>query len=227
MKSSLQSFGRELEKTAYGPVSHDIHGQEYESMTWPKWKQTIKDFPSIVLGSGLGYGLGKTITDQMLVKAIESGDPNFKKILPHTPEILAGATGLALTLNSLLHARLKERREEAQRKHEAHELTQRAQAAGKAPAKGAAVKQAHMDAFFDELEKKSFATALGKALVGLGGRGASLIGQGKNYGSLIRKGMTGAKGGANQLYKNVGVGATAVGGTLAASKLLSSDRPGQ
>lgn len=55
------AFFREVVKLS----SVAVGGQQYEEMNTPRWKQVAKDAPAVVLGSAVGYGIGKVIAEEL------------------------------------------------------------------------------------------------------------------------------------------------------------------
>ena len=71
---ALRAFRFYLEKTA----SVDASGHHYEEMDDAKWKQTAKDLPLVIAGSALGYGVGKTLAEEIgrrAAKEMAGGNP--------------------------------------------------------------------------------------------------------------------------------------------------------
>lgn len=105
------AFFREVVKLS----SVAVGGQQYEEMNTPRWKQVAKDAPAVVLGSAVGYGIGKVIAEELGERAArqamqQGAHPNWIRAVP--PVAMASAT--LGTLASLhLHHKLKQRRDAA------------------------------------------------------------------------------------------------------------------
>lgn len=85
--------------------------QSVEAMDGPAWRQTLKDFPAVVLASGVGYGIGAELARQVKNRIAQGGTaPAWVKFVP--PAIAAVGTVSSLA-GSRLRGKLKERREQA------------------------------------------------------------------------------------------------------------------
>jgi hypothetical protein len=82
-----------------------------EKMDRESWKQTLKDAPIVIGGTGLGYGIGKTISEQAgkHLGAIEK-KPSWVK---HAPLAAAMASSLASYSFGKSREAMRRRREEA------------------------------------------------------------------------------------------------------------------
>jgi hypothetical protein len=94
------------------------HGQpphEYEEMSGPRWRQAAKDIPIAILGTALGYGVGKTTSEYVMPKLLSTpkGVDTARKILPG---VAATAGGLGSYMLSVQRGMMKQRRNEAERK---------------------------------------------------------------------------------------------------------------
>ena len=84
---------------------------EIERMTRAKWRQAAKDVPVAILAGGLGYGIGRTLTELIGKHVVASGGtPPWLKAMPAGLAI-AGAAGGYFSAKS--RASMKERREAA------------------------------------------------------------------------------------------------------------------
>ncbi len=125
--TSLRAMRDELQKMKKGrgvpitslflKVATEGHGpppHQYEEMNKAKWKQTLKDIPIAILGTGAGYGLGYTASEYLLphIFKTEGAQAGFKKVLP---AVSAAAGGLGSYMLAVQRRMLKERREEAAR----------------------------------------------------------------------------------------------------------------
>lgn len=83
-----------------------------ETMSSAKWKQTLKDVPLSILAGGLGYGIGRTLTEVIGESIAKGGTrPGWAKALP----VAAGALSMAGALAARrAQEGLKKRREEAE-----------------------------------------------------------------------------------------------------------------
>ncbi len=110
----LAAFRDELEKLAQA-VTDPSH-PDYESMSGPKWKQTARDVAAAVVGTGLGYGIGKTLSEEMGRHALEETmrhgtPPSWVKGLPVGLGIMTSLGSIAMMRNM---AAMKARRQKAE-----------------------------------------------------------------------------------------------------------------
>lgn len=111
MGTVLRAFRSELSKIS----GIDTEGRRYEEMDGAKWLQTAKDLPVVVLGSALGYGIGKTFADEAGRRLAQRGGvpPEWVKYVPIGTQIASSIGGYAYGRSRRLMA---ERREEASRR---------------------------------------------------------------------------------------------------------------
>lgn len=62
----------------------DTSGQNYEEMNKARWIQAAKDLPLVMLGTGLGWGVGKTVADAAAPHLGAAG-----KMAPYLPGAIA------------------------------------------------------------------------------------------------------------------------------------------
>lgn len=93
----------------HGPPPH-----QYEEMNKAKWKQTLKDLPVALLGTGVGYGLGRTASEYLVPHMFSSpqSQSTLKKLLPAAA---AAGGGLSSFMLSMQRRALRDRREQAAR----------------------------------------------------------------------------------------------------------------
>lgn len=85
-----------------------------EKMDRESWKQTAKDMPAVILGTGLGYGVGKTVAEEVGRRVNRGGvQPAWVK---HAPLASAMASSLASYSLGRTRAGLKKRRDAAREK---------------------------------------------------------------------------------------------------------------
>jgi len=102
--------GLAKKKTA---MIHPEAQQVSEGMTPAKWKQTLKDVPLSIVAGGLGYGIGRTLTELIGEHIAATGNkPAWLKAVPAGVAFLSTATAMT---GSHLREGLKRRREEADR----------------------------------------------------------------------------------------------------------------
>lgn len=87
----------------------------YEEMSMPKWKQMAKDLPAAVLGTAVGYGVGRTTSEYLMPHVLSSPQAreNASKFLPAAA---AATGGLGTYLLTVQRGMMKKRRDEAERK---------------------------------------------------------------------------------------------------------------
>lgn len=121
----LRAFGSELTKISkspnpskdtVGPTTLATDGRRYEVMTAPKWRQTLKDVPVSIVAMGLGYGIGKTVTEavgeRVARKAQQTGQvPGWVGKVPVATAVLSGAAAYG---TAQWREHLKDRRNAAQ-----------------------------------------------------------------------------------------------------------------
>jgi hypothetical protein len=93
-------------------ATKDVDGREYEEMDRPAWKQTAKDLPLVVGATALGYGLGKTLSEEVGRRYVASGKI-APKWLQYAPVVHAGLMSGSSYLFGRSRAALKDRRDDA------------------------------------------------------------------------------------------------------------------
>jgi hypothetical protein len=87
--------------------------QTVEALDAPAWRQTLKDFPVAVLATGIGYGLGKTVTD--IAKSRIATGSAVPKWLQYTPQTVAVLSAVSSVAAARARGVLRDRREAARR----------------------------------------------------------------------------------------------------------------
>lgn len=108
---SLHSMRAELEKLATeGHGAPPVH--QYEELNKPRAMQALKDIPVALLGTGLGYGIGRTGAEYLLPQVFQSAgaQETLKKGLPLAT---AAAGGLGAYFLSQQQRLMQKRRDEA------------------------------------------------------------------------------------------------------------------
>lgn len=82
-----------------------------ETMDGPAWRQTMKDFPIAVLGTALGYGIGKTIAE-VVSRHLAPGVP-APGWVKFAPQAMAGVSALSSIAAARTRGILKDRRDAA------------------------------------------------------------------------------------------------------------------
>lgn len=89
-----------------------------ETMDGPSWRQTLKDAPLVIGGTALGYGVGKTLSEEIgrrIAQNVAAGAPKPAWVR-HAPLV----AGIASSLASYAFGRSREegrrRREEARKR---------------------------------------------------------------------------------------------------------------
>jgi hypothetical protein len=96
--------------------SRDAQGREYDAMNREKWIQTAKDVPIVILGTGLGYGLGKTVAEEVGKRLALSGQkPEWLKYAPPAMAAISSLSSYALGRS---RAEMQKRREQASKPSE-------------------------------------------------------------------------------------------------------------
>lgn len=107
----ISSMRNELTKLATAGVGQPpVH--QYEEMNKKKWIQTAKDFPVVIAGGALGYGLGHTGAQYLVPKMFKSPEAQ-QKLMRGLPWAAAAASGLGSYLAMVQQRMLQERREQA------------------------------------------------------------------------------------------------------------------
>lgn len=103
----VTSIFPKLATAGYGAPPH-----EYEQMTREKWKQTVKDLPVAIVGTGAGYALGRTAAEWVVPHVFST--PQSQQVLKnYLPAAAAVAGGAGSMLLSAQRRMLRERREAA------------------------------------------------------------------------------------------------------------------
>ena len=92
---------------------------EAERMSKSKWKQTLRDVPVVVAGTGIGYALGRVGAEELgeyAAKHTDNGKP--PGWLKHVPAAGAMASSLGAYALGRSSAKLKERRALHDSEHE-------------------------------------------------------------------------------------------------------------
>lgn len=94
---------RRRKKVAMLPPSPDVG----EPMSPEKWKQTLKDVPIAMLASGVGYGIGRTLSEVIGKSVAEGGTkPGWLKAVPYAATAIGGlGTYAGLRARHILKAR--------------------------------------------------------------------------------------------------------------------------
>lgn len=98
--SIFGSFSDELQKLAAPKVR-----EEHERMTPMKWRQTALDVPAVIVASGLGYGLGRTLSEELGVRAYNHAAATGE--LPGWVKHLPAATSIASSLGAYSLGRMR------------------------------------------------------------------------------------------------------------------------
>lgn len=101
---SLHAFGTELEKLA-AEKPKVRRPDESDRMTRMKWRQTALDVPAVILASGLGYGIGRTVSEQLGAHAYQHAASTGQ--LPGWVRHLPAATSIASSLGAYSLGRMR------------------------------------------------------------------------------------------------------------------------
>ncbi len=112
----FHAFGDELEKLA-AEKPRVRRPDETDRMTRMKWRQTALDVPAVILASGLGYGVGRTLSEELGIRAYRHAAETGT--LPGWVRHLPAATSIASSLGAYSLGRMRgdmqARREKAER----------------------------------------------------------------------------------------------------------------
>lgn len=108
-KKKPSSVFDKLATAGHGPP------QQYEEIDKARWMQTLKDVPIVVLGTGVGYGIGKTLSQYVLPHVFKTPEAQqtLKKYLPAATTAVGGLGSAMLAVQRHM---LRERRDQAARK---------------------------------------------------------------------------------------------------------------
>lgn len=109
----------DLKTTTEEYVAHEPRRRKLaaEKMDRESWKQTAKDVPVVVASTGLGYGVGRTVAEEIgkrtAKRALETGKkPGWLKHVPLATSMASSVGSYALGRS---RGQLKHRREEARK----------------------------------------------------------------------------------------------------------------
>lgn len=106
----LLSMRRELEKLA--TQGHGPQPQEYEELNKPRLMQALKDVPAAILGTALGYGVGRTGAEYLTPHIFNT--PEAHELLKRNIGVATAVTGgLGSYLLSQQYRLMKQRRDQA------------------------------------------------------------------------------------------------------------------
>lgn len=104
-RTLISSFGYHLKLSA---------DDSYGGMTAAQWKQTAMDLPLVAAASGVGWGLGKTLADEVARRNMgPSPTQGYSKYAPAIGSMLAAAAGYTA---GRMRGSLSERRAQAEGK---------------------------------------------------------------------------------------------------------------
>lgn len=93
------------------PIARARRKVSAETMDEASWKQTLKDIPLVILATGLGYGVGKTVAGHLGQTLAQGGvKPAWTKHIPAATALLSSLGSYAMGRS---RSELARRREEA------------------------------------------------------------------------------------------------------------------
>lgn len=115
---ALHSFHEALKQATYGIADGQL--QNFEEMTGPRWKQTMRDVPGVIAAGALGWGLGATALELVGDRLARTG--NRPAWLGYIPPAMALASAVTPIAQDRIRTLLRERRDRAEMRASKHPM---------------------------------------------------------------------------------------------------------